>query len=278
MDELHLPAWDIVLKTMTPKMKLLGPGMTLPIYASRGCPYSCFYYCTYPLQQGRKLRLRSVNNIVSEMIYWNDKYKVKNFIFRDPVFSIDKKHTLKLLKNITEQKINFNLCIETHLKNIDDELLLWFKKAGVKIIYVGIESASKEVLASAKRTTIENDLQYETVKKIEKNKIKVKCMYILGLPEDSPKSFKETIKYSKKLLSSYAQYSVFTPYPGTPIFKEYADKITKEKYEDFNQWQLVFNHKNFSEKQVRSLLNKAYLEYYFNPLWVIKFLTSFIFK
>ena len=51
-----------------------------------------------------------------------DNLKVKNFIFRDPVFSIDRKHTVKICEAIISRGIKFNICIEVHLKNIDDEL------------------------------------------------------------------------------------------------------------------------------------------------------------
>ena len=61
----------------------------IPMLASRGCPYSCFNYCTYPLQQGRKVRLRSVQNIVSEIKHWIKVVKTNKFVFRDPVFSIN---------------------------------------------------------------------------------------------------------------------------------------------------------------------------------------------
>ena len=48
-------------------------------------------------------------------------------------------------------------------------------------------------------------------------------------PKAPPKKPKKTVEYSKKIKSSYAQYSVFTPYPGTPVFKEYKNKITSKK-------------------------------------------------
>ena len=79
-------------------------------------------------------------------------------------------------------------------------------------------------------------------------------------------------KYAKKINSSYAQFSVFTPYPGTPAFNEYKDKITKNKYEDFTQWQLVFRHQNLTEKDVLYLLNYSYKKYYLNHKWAIRFL------
>ena len=274
LDDLELPAWDLVFEKIEPVMKLLGKGSTIPINASRGCPYSCFYYCTYPKQQGRKLRLRKVENIVNEMEYWNNKFGTKNFIFRDPVFSIDKKHSLELLNMIAKSKTKYNLCVETHLKNIDNELTECFQKAGIKLVYVGIESGDEQVLIDSKRTTIGFDEQVEKVKMLEKNNIKVKSMYILGQPTDNEKTCIKTIKYSKKILSTYAQFSVFTPYPGTPVFEEYKNKIITNKYEDYNQWQLIFKHKYLTSQKVRKLLNKAYLAYYFNPFWIKKFIKT----
>ena len=226
------------------------------------------------MQQGRKLRVRNTENILNEMFHWYSKFGTKNFIFRDPVFSINRNHTIELLNKLAKKKIKFNICIETHLKNIDKELIKLFKKAGVKLIYVGIESGDKKVLIDSKRTTIEFDDQIYKVKEIEKNNIRVKCMYIIGLPSDSLKTCIKTIAYSKNIFSSYAQFSVFTPYPGTPVFLEYKDKILSNKYEDFNQWKMIFKHKNLSPKKIRSLLNRAYLTYYLNPKWIIYFITK----
>ena len=45
--------------------------------ATRGCPYSCFKYCVYPLQQGRKVRQRSPKKIVDEMEYWKKNMNIK---------------------------------------------------------------------------------------------------------------------------------------------------------------------------------------------------------
>ena len=47
---------------------------------------------------------------------------------------------------------------------------------------------------------------------------------------------KETIKYAQILPSLNAQFSIFTPYPGTPIFEQYKDLITEKKLENFNQF------------------------------------------
>lgn len=252
-------------------MKFLGSGPTINIHGSRGCPYSCSYYCVYPLQQGNKLRLKTPDRLLEEMLYFNKKLNVNNFIFRDPVFSINRKHTIEVCKKIIESKKNFKICIETHLKNIDNELAEFLKKAGVKLIYVGIESANEDVREDAKRASDTNQNQIDKVKYLENLGIKVKAMYIIGMPADTKEKFKNTVSFAKKIKSSYAQFSVFTPYPGTPVFNEYKDKINTSKFEDFTQWQLVFEHDNLTGNDVLNLLNYSYKEYYTNPSWIIHF-------
>ena len=102
-------------------------------------------------------------------------------------------------------------------------------------------------------------------------------MYIIGFPEETKEKFLKTVDYAIKINSSYAQFSVFTPYPGTPVYKEYEDKIIAQKFEDFNQWKLVFKHKHFDEKSVRYLLDLAYKKYYLRFSWIKDFLKKKIF-
>jgi radical SAM superfamily enzyme YgiQ (UPF0313 family) len=272
LDDLSMPGWEVIFKNYIPSMKFLGSGPAINIHASRGCPYSCSYYCVYPLQQGNKLRRKSPEKLINEMKYFYEKLNVKNFIFRDPVFSIDRKHTLDICNEIIKLNLKFNICIETHLKNIDNELASFLKKAGVKLIYVGIESANDDVRKDAKRTSDTNQNQIDKVKFIENMGIKVKAMYIIGMPTDTKEKFINTVNFAKKVKSTYAQFSVFTPYPGTPVFKEYKDKITTNKFENFTQWQLVFKHSNLSKADVSNLLDYSYKHYYTNPKWILHFI------
>ena len=72
----------------------------------------------------------------------------------------------------------------------------------------------------------------------------------------------KTIKYALTLPITYLQFSVFTPYPGTPIFSEYKDKITAKNFEEYTQWDLVFNHENLTKIDIKYLLNKSYTNFY----------------
>ena len=151
--------------------KMYGNRKSITILATRGCPYSCFYYCVYPLQQGRKVRQRSPKNIIEEIKYWNTKHDVKMFIFRDPVFSINRKHTIEFCNELIKENLNIKFAIETHLRILDSELLDLLKKSGLKAAIVGVESPNNEVLKGSNRFTIKQDDQLIKIRELEKKNI-----------------------------------------------------------------------------------------------------------
>ena len=275
LDDLPYPDWNSVISNNNESM-LFGSEKSLPILATRGCPYSCFKYCVYPLQQGRKIRQRDTKKIVDEMEYWNKKFEVKSFTFRDPVFSINKKHTIEFCEELINRNLKIRFVIETHLRILDSELIQMLKKAGLKGVIVGVESGDEQVLKNAERFTIKKDAQLEKIRELEKNKILVSAMFIIGFPTDNEKSIMKTINYAIKINTTYSQFSVWTPYPGTPVFKEYEDKITALKYEEFDQYSLIFQHNVLTQKKIRQLLGKSYSMYYGRLNWLLKYFKSFI--
>ena len=126
------------------------------------------------MQQGRKVRARSVENIIHEINYWKNKLGTNKFVFRDPVFSINRKHTINLCEQIINQNLKISFMVETHLNNMDDEMIALLKKAGLELVYVGVESSDNIVLQDMKRFTIEHDKQYQVIKKCEDAGIKLK--------------------------------------------------------------------------------------------------------
>ena len=171
------------------------------------------------------------------------------FIFRDPVFSIKKKHTLDFCSELYERNLNIKFVIETHLRILDSGLIKELLKCGLKGVKVGVESANSDVLSKADRFTVSKDVQLTKIRELENNKIMVSAMFIIGFPEDTEETIKKTIEYAKHLNTSFAQFSVWTPYPGTPIFDKFKDKILVQKYQSFDQYNLVYKHKLFDAKK-----------------------------
>ena len=99
---------------------------------------------------------------------------------------------------------------------------------------------------------------------------------MFGNPDDTEETIKNTIDYSLELPNQLAQYSVFTPYPGTPVYSEFKDIITETKLENFNQYNLTFEHKNLTIKDISNLKSLAYFRFYFNFKKIIQVLKYFI--
>ena len=234
-----------------------------PIIATRGCPYSCAEYCTYPLQQGSAPRSVSPEKLIEDINYISKNRNVKNYIFRDPVFTINKKYSKALLLEIDKKlNKNFNFTIETHLNNMNDDMIELAKNANITQIKFGIESSSEEVLSDVKRYNIAKEKQVDRIEKLKKAKMRTTAFYILCQPSDTRETIVNTVNYAKELKTNLAQFSLFTPYPGTPYYKKIKDKILTNNFEKFTQFDLVFKHDLFSPKQAKSILGYAYQKYY----------------
>jgi len=273
VDILPYPAWDIFLKDYELKFGLLNKSMKMaPILGTRGCPYNCHEYCTYPLQQGRRIRGREPVLIADEMDYWMDNHGIDLFIFRDPVFSLNRTHTKKLCDELITRKNDYKFIIETHLKNIDDELLETLVMAGMVMIKVGIESIDDEVLSSNNRYSLRLDDQEKIIRKIENAGVQVAAHYIIAMPGETMESYSRTVEYAMRLNTLIAQFSVFTPYPGTLRYDDYKSRIIANSFEEYTQFKLVFEHENLSSDNVINMLSKAYSKYYLRLAWIIKYL------
>ena len=115
---------------------------------------------------------------------------------------------------------------------------------------------------------------------VKNDKIFVKSKFMIGNHEDNEEKVIETINYAKKLKNTLAQFSVFTPYPGTPAFANFENLIDENEMEKFNQYNLVFKHKNFDKGKINKLKSIAYKSFYlrFQTLYLFIFFIKNIFN
>ncbi len=260
-DKLSLIDWETSNIEQTKNIILGKTKNYFPFIASRGCPYSCREYCTYPLAQGIKVRRESIDITIDKFKKISNKYKSSHIIFRDPVFSINLKKSKELLKKIGDAKLNIEFSSELHLNNIDDEFLELCKYAKMNGLKFGIESAIEEVRDSVKRFSVTNDKQKTIINKIKQAGIKTVGMFILAQPSDTRETCIKTIDYACSLNLDVAQFSIFTPYPGTPYYNKNISKIKNTEYQNYNQYSLVYEHDNINSNEARQLLDTAYKKF-----------------
>ena len=191
---------------------------TLPMEASRGCPYGCTY-CHTDITWGRKVRYKTVDNLIKEIEHLNKNYKPQ-FHFIDDNLSFDRKWTIEFLDKLAEKKLNlFNVSASNfHYRRLDEEILDKLFKVGVERISIALESGSEVI-----NKRIHRVLDWERAKRIvnyaRKKQKAVTCFWMVGFPGETMSELKETFQKAKEIRSTKALFSKVTPYPGTKLWE-----------------------------------------------------------
>ncbi|MAG77993.1 hypothetical protein CL616_01370 [archaeon] len=244
------------------------------IIASRGCPYDCTF-CQPTLSKifGKKIRKRSAQNIKQELLEWKNKYGIKAFMFQDDTLIADKKWVSEICKEIKDLKLLWGCNVRANL--IDEESLRKMKAAGLRKVFMGIESGSQRVLNKVYDKRISLDQVKEAVKTVKKLGIRIQGYFMIGAPTETLQEIKQTIKFSNELDLDEATFSITTPLPHTYLYDKIKDQITKD-ISEFDYYKVsVFKHE-LGERKLDSLRKQALLKFYLNPKRIHNTIGSFL--
>jgi radical SAM superfamily enzyme YgiQ (UPF0313 family) len=219
LDALPFPAWDLLPYHNYHCLGLvrnLRPFVT--VLSSRGCPHGCAY-CPYPVVQGRKMRLRSAQNVVEELAWLDHRLGVRAVLFRDPEFAINRDRVAAICEGMFQRSLALSWRCETRIENLDPELLSLMARAGCVGINLGIESANEEILRGVGRKSFPFEKARTLVDYCHRLGIETFCFFVLGLPGENWRSAMSTIDYALALAPRAVQFTVATPYPGTGLWE-----------------------------------------------------------
>lgn len=276
LDSLPYPKWDIFPVNDYSYYPVLKRKPFITIQTSRGCPFTCYYYCPYTVNQGRKFRHRSVDNVMGELSYLTRSFNIRSILFRDPIFTLKRERALNIAKEMIKMDMDIHWACETHLSTLDESAVDLFYKAGLRAINVGVENCDEEILRKNHRQATKIIHQEKIIQYCEKSGVGISAFYILGTLHDTEESIRKVINYAKKLNTSFAQFAVSTPYPGTPYYDEIGDKIFSSNWGDFNGVSPVFRHPNIPTEKLLKLRNEAYKSYYVSFRWGMKYLKKLL--
>jgi len=273
LDALPFPRWDLVTedhgKRLGIKLSSRPLGGGFPLLASRGCPEHCTY-CPHRILAG--YRARSIANIADELERLCDQVRRPYVIFRDPLFSEQRDRCLALCDEIQARDLTLTFEAETRLDRLDVELLDKLYEAGFRAMSFGVESLDPATLKKSGRRPIPQTHQRAIIDHCRKKGIVTAAFYVLGFLQDDWNSIAATIDYATDLGSTFAQFKILTPYPGTPMFKQLEPRLTERDWERYDGYTPTFAHPNLTERELRFLLGAAYTRFYMRPSYLANFL------
>jgi len=265
IDKIPFPSFDLL---PTRKYQVQGVRYSAMI-SSRGCPFGCSF-CASSRLFGRCWRGRSPENVLEEIKILYEKYKIGNIEFMDDTFTLNQKRAEKICDLIINEGLDISWGASSRVDTISRRLAEKMKKAGCWIIFLGIESASQKILNQIGKKISISQIR-RAVKILKDAGIQILGSFILGFPDETLRSAEETIAFAKRLDLDYAQFSILTPYPGTPLY-DYADKqglLTTKNWSKYTATEPIMKLKNLTTKQIKWLFEKAYVTFYLRPkiLW-----------
>jgi len=234
----------------------------IPIMTTRGCPYNCDFCCVTNLF-GKKIRHIPIENVIRDI----KESGAKHFIFLDDNIIGSKKYAKELFKALIPLKIKWVGQASVSLLVEDDEMMQLAADSGCKVLFFGIESVSKELLKSIRKSINEIEQLESALKKIKKMGILIHASMVFGFDNDTKDTFNETVAFLKKNKVSTVSFNVLTPYPGTKTYedlkKENRLTTTNWKYYDHNT--VVFKPKNMTPYELQMGKVNARKEFYSIP-------------
>jgi len=253
------------------------PDTNLPyalILTGRGCPYSCIF-CLVGKVSGKKLRTRSVKNVLQEIENCISNFHIKTFFFRADTFTWKKDWVVEFCNGLIKRNLKIRWGTNSRVDTVDEEIIRLMKKAGCDIIGFGIESGNQEILNKMKKgITLEQSRK--AVRLCHQCGIKTLLFFVLGLPWDNKKTIKETINFAKELPGTFYNFSIAYPFPGTE-FAEIAKKnslLTKNSLYGFDFARPAIKTFFLSNDDLVFYRRKALKSIYFRPKYILRVLSQ----
>jgi radical SAM superfamily enzyme YgiQ (UPF0313 family) len=239
---------------------------------SRGCPYHCAF-CLWPqAMYGHRQRFRSLDNVFAELHHMVDLYGLQEINIDDGTFTTNKKRVIEFCQRLRDEKIQIIWTCNGRVDTIDDEMLAEMKASGCRMIRVGVESGSQEVLDKIKKGLTLEQIEHG-IRLIKKHKIQALGGFMFGFPYDTKKSVEETLTFAKKLSPDQVQFSINMSYPGTSLY-EYAKENNLLLAKNFAEFDMthgpIIKTVDMEREELEHILARAYKEFYYRPGYILQ--------
>ena len=230
IDKISYPDWDSFNVKGYHENRFVGgmysDNLTIPILATRGCPYQCTY-CSAPNMWLPLWIPRDPILVVDEIEYYVKKFGAGNFPFQDLTAIIKRDWIKAFCEELIKRKLNINWQLPTGTRSeaIDSEIAFLIKKSGMISMAYAPESGSEETRKYIKKK-MKTDRLFESIDAAAQADLNVAVFLVIGFPHDLPKHLEENKNFVERLAKhGVTDLSVgfYMALPGTELFHSLYD-------------------------------------------------------
>jgi len=248
-----------------------------PIHGGRGCPYRCNFCYHHSLS-----RYRSTAKMMEDAQDLINRYNANVLYFGDDLVIPSSMRAGELVEGILSLTKPVAYSISSRfdiLDRIDDNVLNELKRSGCRLMGLGIESGSQRILnIMNKKITVEQ--VHRGLSRLKKVGIIPTVSLMVGQLDETKEDVEASIALLRGTIRenrflNYANFSIATPYPGSPLYDVCKERgYIKDDQDFFNKYQgsmnlLSVNMSRMTSEEVvgyRDLMSKVYQEERINAI------------
>ena len=191
------------------------------VTSARGCAWQCSF-CGSPKLWGNKVRLRSPEHFVQELVMLYEK-GINFFYFSDDTFTIKRDRVIEICQRIIKNDLNISWYAISRVDCVDEEILYWMRRAGCIQVSYGIESGSEKIRERlCKKLSI--DQVRRAFKMTTKYGILSRAYFIYGSPGETWDTIQESIDLMMEIKPLSVIFYVLDLFPGTVLYESFKEQ------------------------------------------------------
>jgi radical SAM superfamily enzyme YgiQ (UPF0313 family) len=192
LDEVDAPARDLF-----DEERYYERGGCVNLQTKRGCCFECVF-CSYPLIEGSKVRMRSPERVVDEIEALVRERGRRHVFFVDNIFNLPPGHAKRICGEIVRRDLGVEWSAYLNPKFVDEELVRLMAASGCKGVEFGVDSGSKTMIGNLKKEFDAEDLRRSS-RLCREHGIKFCHSLIFGGPGETRETVEETIALMEEL-------------------------------------------------------------------------------
>ena len=239
------------------------------LYTGRGCKSRCTF-CLWPQTiGGHRYRTRSAASVVEEIARAREYFpQVKEFFFDDDTFTDDRPRAEEIARGLGKLGVTWSCNAKA---NVPYETLKVLKDNGLRLLLVGFETGSQQILFNIKKG-MRVEFAREFMANCHKLGVVVHGTLIVGLPGETKETLKETIRFAKEINPHTIQVSLAAAYPGTFLYKQAHENGWLRQGQDGGAQVATdglqvssIEYPHLSHEEIFEALETMYKKFYFRP-------------
>jgi radical SAM superfamily enzyme YgiQ (UPF0313 family) len=203
----------------------------LSVIAQLGCPFECGFCGGRSSPTLRRVRTRTGDSIVGELVALHQRYGTTGFMFYDDELNVNR-GMVSLMRAIrgAQDTLGVDWRLRGFIKAelFTDEQARELYAAGFRWILVGFESGSPRILENINKKSSRDD-NTRCLEIATRHGLKVKALMSVGHPGESPETVRETHEWLLQVRPVDFDVTIITTYPGTPYYDE---AVAHERLDD----------------------------------------------